>query len=308
MVRYFGLRKQTAFDAPAAPNRFIDVLSANPNPSDERMFPPSLASRETTLWLPGRKYSEPELECYLFPEGLEGLFHSFFQSVTTTTLDATNNVYRHEFKPAPYGTELTYYTWEMGFDEVTALRIPNVVVNTLSISMSADEPPTLSVSAVGGFPATAPLATSITYPSVRQFINSDISVTVADVPAELIELEVEFNNNLDPFHDLTATMRGIDLSALEVSGRFSARFRTAEHLNRFLSADETSLNITLTGPVAGGTYNYQLEIDMPRIAYEAWAGEIRGGERLVQDINFRALKPATGNAVVLRLTNKVAEV
>ena len=86
MVRYFGLRKQTAFNAPAAPNRFIDVLSANPNPSDERTFPPSLASRETTLWLPGRKYSEPELECYLFPEGLEGLFHSFFQSVTTTTL------------------------------------------------------------------------------------------------------------------------------------------------------------------------------------------------------------------------------
>jgi len=255
--------------------------------------------------LPGQKYSEPEIETHIWPEGgTENVLHAFFQSVTTTTLDATNNVYQHEFTPAPFGTEPTYYSWEIGFDEVTALRIPNVVVNTLTFTFTSDEPPTLSASAVGGFPVTASLATP-SYPSVRQFANPDTEARIGGSVVELQELTIELNNNLERFHDLTAALKGIDLTGLEVSGSFSARFRTSDHLSRFLNGNETSLQVTLTGPIAGGSHNYKLVIELPRIIYKAWESDVTGGELLVENVEFQAIRPSSGDVVKVTLVNKV---
>jgi len=308
MVRYFGLAKQTGFGSPAAPNKFIDVMSASPGPTDELIFPQSLGAREPTSWLPGQKYSEPEIETYIWPEGgTENVLHAFFQNVTSTTLDATNNVYQHEFRPAAFGTEPTYYTWEIGFDDVTALRIPNVVVNSLTFTFSSDEPPTLSVSGVGGFPLTASLATP-SYPNIRPFINSDTEARIGGSVVELQELTIELNNNLERFHDLTAALKGIDLTNLEVSGSFSARFRAPEHLNRFLGESETSLQVTLTGPVKAGSYNYKLVIELPRIIYDAWESEVSGGELLVENVDFRAVKPTTDDVVKVTLINGVSSI
>ena len=308
MVRYFGLAKQTSFGSPAAPTKFIDVLSASAGPTDERIFPPSLGAREPTSWLPGQKYSEPEIETHIWPEGgVENVLHAFFQNVTRTTLDATNNVYQHEFRPAPFGTTPVYYTWEIGFDEVTALRIPNVVVNTLTFTFTSDEPPTLSASAIGGFPITTSLATP-SYPSVRPFANPDTEARIAGSVVELQELTIELNNNLERFHDLTAALKGIDLTGLEVTGSFSARFRTSAHLNRFLNGNETSLQVTLTGPIAGGSHNYKLVIELPRIIYRAWESDVTGGELLVENVEFQAIRPSSGDVVKVTLVNKVSAI
>jgi len=306
-VRYFGLAKQTSFNSPAAPTKFIDVLSANPAPSDELIFTQSLGAREATSWLPGLKYAEPEVETHIWPEGVEDIFYSFFQKVTTTTLDETNEVYQHEFTPAPLGSAATYYTWEIGYDTVTALRIPNVVVNSLTFTFTSEEPPTLSASAVGGFPTTAALATP-TYSTIRQFVNQDIEVRIGGAAVELQELTIELNNNLERYHDLTAALKAIDLTKLEVSGSFSARFKSSAHLNRFLNESETSLAVTLTGPTAGGTHNYKLVIEIPRIIYEAWESDVSGSELLVEDVDFQAIKPSAGGVVKVTLVNKVSEI
>jgi hypothetical protein len=125
---------------------------------------------------------------------------------------------------------------------------------------------------------------------------------------ELQELTIELNNNLERYHDLTAALKGIDLTGLEVSGSFSARFRTSDHLSRFLNGNETSLQVTLTGPIAGGSHNYKLVIELPRIIYRAWESDVTGGELLVENVEFQAIRPSSGDVVKVTLVNKVSAI
>jgi hypothetical protein len=239
---------------------------------------------------------------------LENILHAFFQNVNTTTLDATNGVYQHTFAPAGFNPSITYYTFEAGYDPgLQALRAPNCVVDSLEFSFANTSPPTLSVAAVGYFPSAVSRAAP-SFPAVRPFTAPDISVQIGGSPAELQELSIELSNNVWRSHDLTGALRALEIQGLEVSGSFSVRFRNMTHLNSFLNRTETSLRVTLTGPVAGGSHNYSLEIELPRIVYDAWSAEISEAELLVQDVDFQALKPATGDAVVVRLVNKVSAI
>jgi hypothetical protein len=309
MTRYLGIGKQTGFGIAASPTKFIAATSVNLTPNEERKFPHTIADRAPLFVQPAQKYSEIEAEMMLWPEGgLENILHAFFQNVTTTTLDATNGVYRHTFAPADFNPAIIYYTFEAGYDpDLPSLRAPNCVVNSLELSFASDSPPTLSIAAVGDFPSAVSRAAP-SFPAVRPFGVPDVSVLIGGSPAELQELSIELANNLERIHDLNGELRALELQGLEASGSFSVRFRNATHLNNFLNRTETSLRVTLTGPVAGGSHNYSLEIELPRIVYDTWSAEISEADLLVQDVDFRALKPSSGDVVVVRLVNKVSAI
>ena len=307
MARYFGLGKQSAFGSAATPNKFIDVISSDHSPVFEKDYPPTLQSRQVVLSFPLHKYSEVEVESRIWPEGgFEHVLMAVFQKVTTTTLDATNGVYQHLFQPAEWGDTITYYTLETGAD-VTAIRSINCVGDGIEFSFSRDAPPSFTATFIGD-EGQAVSQTTPAYPTVRPFYNSDTSAEIGGSPVELIEASIEVANNLERRHDLSASLRAIELTGLEVSGSFSMRFQSTTHLSRFLSGNETSLKITLTGPVAGGAYNYMLELELPRIVYDAWGGEVSAGELLVEDVDFVALKPTTGQAITAKLINKVSTI
>jgi hypothetical protein len=309
MSRYLGIGKQTAFGTGAAPTKFIDASSLTLTPLFEKAYKTTLSYRAPVTFFPGQKYSEAEFEAYLWPEGgWESILHAFFQSVTTTTLSSTHGVYQHVFTPAALNTSLTYYTLEAGYDPgLQALRAKDCVVDSIEFTFSSEDPPMASVAAVGGEALVVSRATP-SYPAVRPFQNPDISLLIGGSAAELQELTIELNNNLERQHDLAAVLRAIELQNLEVSGSFSVRFRNAAHLNSFLNASETSLKVTLTGPVAAGSHNYRLEVELPRIVYDAWEAEISEAELLVEDVDFRALKPSTGDVVKVTLVNKVSSI
>jgi hypothetical protein len=309
MSRYFGIRRQSAFGSPSTPNKFVAANSVSLTPVDEKDFPHTIADRAQLFVQPVRRYSEIEAEMMLWPEGgLENILHAFFQNVTTTTLDSTNNVYQHTYTPAGFNPTITYYTFEVGYDPgLSVLRAPNCVVDSLEFSFTSDSPPVLSVTAVGGFPS-ATSRTTPSFPAVRPFTVPDVALQMGGSAAELQELSIELKNNVERVHDLAGALRAIELRGLEVSGSFSVRFRNTTHLNNFLNRTETSLRVTMTGPTAGGSYNYLLEIELPRIVYDSWSAEISEADLLVQDVDFRALKPASGDVVVVRLVNKVSSI
>jgi hypothetical protein len=309
MSRYLGIRKQSGFGSPAAPNKFVAATSLSLTPNEEKDYPFTLADRAPLFVQPSQKYSELEAEMMLWPEGgLENILHAFFQNVTTTTLDSTNGVYQHTFTPAGFNPTMTYYTLEAGYDPgLQVLRAPNCVVDSLEFSFASDSPPTLSLTAVGGFPS-ATSRTTPSFPTVRPFMVPDIAVQLGGSPAELQELSIELKNNVERVHDLAGALRALELQGIEVSGSLSVRFRNMTHFNNFLNRTETSLKVTMTGPVAGGTYNYSLEIELPRIVYDSWSAEISEADLLMQDVDFEALKPASGDIVVVRLVNKVSAI
>jgi hypothetical protein len=309
MTRYLGIGKQTGFGTAATPNKFVAVNSISLAPNEERDYPFTIADRAALFVQPAQKYSEIEAEMMLWPEGgIENILHAFFQNVTTTTLDATNGVYRHTFTPAGFNPTITYYTFEAGYDPgLQALRAANCVVDSLEFSFASDSVPTLSFSAVGDYPTLVARSTP-SFPAVRPFQVPDVSAQIGGSPAELQELSIELGNNVERIHDLAGSLKAIELQALEVSGSFSVRFRNTAHLSNFLNRTETSLKVTLEGPVAGGSYNYSLEIELPKIVYDAWGAEVSEADLLVQDVDFRALKPASGDVVIVRLVNKVSAI
>ncbi len=309
MTRYLGIGKQTGFGTEVAPAKFIAATSLNLTPNEERDFPFTIADRAPLFVQPSQKYSEIEGEMFIWPEGgLENILHAFFQYVNTTTLDATNEVYQHTFAPAGFNPDITYYTFETGYDPgLQALRAPNCAVDSLEFSFASDSAPTLSFSAIGDFP-TAVSRAAPSFPAVRPFHVPDVSVQIGGSPVELQELSVELANNVERVHDLNGALRALELKGLEVSGSFSVRFRNTTHLNNFLNRTETSLKVTLTGPVAGGSHSYSLEIELPRIIYDSWNAEISEADLIVQDVDFQALKPASEDVVIVRLVNKVSAI
>jgi hypothetical protein len=309
MSRYLGIGKQTSFGSGVTPTKFIAATSMTLTPSEERDFPLTIADRAPLFVQPSIRYSEIEAEIMLWPEGgLENILHAFFQNVNTTTLDATNGVYQHTFVPAGFNPTITYYTFEAGYDPgLQALRARGCVVDSLEFSFASDSPPVLNFMAVGDFPSTVS-RTAPSFPAVRPFGVPDITVRIGGSTVELQELSIELSNNAERIHDLNGALRAIELQGLEASGSFSVRFRSTTHLNNFLNRTETSLRVTLTGPVAGGSLNYSLEIELPRIVYDSWNAEISEAELLVQDVDFQALKPASGDAVIVRLVNKVSAI
>jgi len=309
MTRYFGIGKQSGFGTAVSPSKFVAASSVSFTPNEERDYPLTIADRAPLFVQPAQKYSEIEVEMMIWPEGgLENILHAFFQNVTTTTLDATNSVYRHTFTPAGFNPSMTYYTFEVGYDPgLEVLRAPNCIVDSLEFSFASDSAPTLSVSAVGDYPTLVARATP-SFPAIRPFQVPNVSVQIGGAPVELQELSIELNNNTERIHDLSGALKAIELQSLEVSGSFSVRFKNTTHLSNFLNRTETSLKVTLTGPNAGGSYNYSLEIELPRIVYDAWSAEISEADLLAQDVDFQALKPASGDIIVVRLVNKVATI
>jgi len=309
MTRYFGIGKQSGFGTAVSPSKFVAASSVSFTPNEERDYPLTIADRAPLFVQPAQKYSEIEVEMMIWPEGgLENILHAFFQKVATTTLDATNGVYRHVFTPASFNEPITYYTFEVGYDPgLEVLRAPNCIVDSLEFSFASDSAPTLSVSAVGDYPTLVARATP-SFPAVRPFGVPDTAVQLGGTPVEFHELSIELTNNAERIHDLAGALKAIEFQSLEVSGSFSVRFRNTNHLSTFLNRTETSLKVTLTGPNAGGSYNYSLEIELPRIVYDAWSAEISEADLLAQDVDFQALKPASGDIIVVRLVNKVATI
>jgi hypothetical protein len=309
MTRYLGIGKQTGFGTGVSPTKFVAATSVSLTPNEEREFPHTIADRAPLFVQPSQKYSELEAEMFLWPEGgLENILHAFFQNVTTTTLDSPNGVYRHTFTPTDFNPAIIYYTFEAGYDpDLPSLRAPNCVVNSLEFSFASDSPPTLSVAAVGDFPSAVSRAAP-SFPAVRPLTVPDTAIQIGDSAAELQELAIELKNNVERVHDLAGALRALEFRGLEVSGSLSVRFRNTTHLDNFLNREETSLKVTLTGPVAGGSHNYSLEIEFPRIVYDTWSAEISEADLLVQDVDFRALKPASGDVAVVRLVNRVSSI
>jgi hypothetical protein len=261
-------------------------------------------------FFPGQKYSETEFEAYLWPEGgWENILHAFFQNVTTTTLDATNNVYQHVFRPAALNTTPTYTT-RLRL-ALTRASKPSALRTAWSTALSsASAPKTRLRPLLPRLVGRPPRFRGLHRPTPRSGPSRTLThrCLIGGSAAELQELTIELNNNLERRHDLAAALRAIELQNLEVSGSFSVRFRDATHLNRFLNASETSLKVTLTGPVAGGSHNYRLEVELARIVYDAWKAEISEAELLVQDVDFQALKPSTDDVVKVTLVNKVSSI
>jgi len=309
MSRYLGLGKETSFGASATPSRFVDPLRIDITCEKEPILRRSIASRFPLDKAPGNIVVTGEVEFQVDPEVIGDFLLMLLGKVEADQPDPSNapSVYQHVFTPCELEEEPATYTLEIGMNG-SARRIVSTILESLSVEFAPGEYASATASIVGQKEEQASLVTP-SFPSVRCWHSGDASITINDSQAELRALSLEINNNPSTDHHVIGNryLTRHELGELEVTGSMDIRFADRGELDRFLGDEEASMKITLTGDLIEGEYRYELQIELPRIVYSAWSGEISGVEPIVQSVDFTALRSSGGEPIKVTLTNTLNE-
>jgi len=309
MSRYLGLGKEQAFGEAASPTRFIDPLRIDVSAEKPPILRRSIASRFPLDKASGNVVVTGEVEFQVEPITIGDFLLMLFGKVSTSQPDPSNapSVYQHVFTPCEIGETPATYTLEIGADHA-ARRIVSTILESMKLEFAPGEYVSATASIVGQKEEQSSLSTP-SFPQTGFWHSGNASVTLSGVQAELQALSIEINNNPSTDHHVIGSryLPRHELGELEVSGSMDVRFMDRSQLDSFLNDDEASMTIKLTGGEIEGGYNYELVIELPRIVYSAWSGEVSGSEPIVQSIDFTALKPADGYPIKVTLTNNVAE-
>ena len=308
MTRYLGLGKESSFGSPAPPTRFIDPLRIDISCEKEPVIRRSIASRFPLDAASGNVVVTGEVELHAEPESIGDLLLMLLGRVETSQPDPANapSVYSHVFTPCDLGETPPTYTLEIGFEQ-SARRIISAILESLELELAPGEYASATASVIAQKEEeSSPLTPSLS--STRPWHSGDAKVMINDVEAELRAFSIEINNNPSTEHHPLGSryLAEHELGELEITGSMDVKFADRSHLDRFLSDDEASIKITLTGAEIEAGYRNALEIELPRIVYSAWGGEISGAEPIIQSIDFEALKPSDGSPIKVTLTNEVS--
>ncbi len=308
-VRYLGIGKEASFGSPATPTRYLDPKAIAISTEKAARKRRGVATRWPTAFSPGKVVVRGSFDYIADPETIGDILLMLLGKVTTTQPDATNapNTYQHVFEPVEVNQVPPSYTLEIGSD-ITARRVVGAIAASLTLELPKDDFVGGSVEILAKQEDSAALSTP-TWPQPRPWTDDDASIDIGGAAAELEALTLEVNNNPSEDHHVIGSrfLPRHELGELEIRGSMDIRFSNRTHLDRFLNDQETSLKITLTGDPIEATYNHKLEIWLPRIIYDAWSGEVNPSERLVQGIDFVAIKPATADPIIkATLVNKVS--
>jgi len=316
MPRYLRLGKETSFGSLAASfSRWLPILSESLELTRDVEYEESVAYRAPMMAFRKGEIVEGDIEYYPAYGDIGELLHAFFGQVTTSQPDGVNapNTYQHEFTPADAMS--ISYSIEVGLDTVTAKQVLGAAVNELNFAVEGPGPLKLTAGILGQKLQTGSLASGPTY-EAEKILGSQATAYLGDKetdptsPIQILSLELVLNNNFadDVFEVGSYNIPALIPKTLEISGRFSARFADSAKLTDFLNATEKALKIKFSNGLIESTYNYELEIVLPRINYDAFSAEINGQDLIVEDVEFTALKPASGTVldpIKVILQNKV---
>jgi len=302
-ARYVALAKQASIDTPATSGfKYIHVESCDIHLEKEYIYDEDNVSYiEYSSAMEGVRMVRGGIDLRLNPEMIGELLNSFFGGSTTTQIETTP-VYRHVFTPS---SAVVPYTVIVGAGDV-AERFVGCGVSRLEISLEAGEAPKIRAELLGR-DMDIVLPSTPSYPSVRDWMPAEASLTLGGEQALIKELELTLENGLsdDEFVIGSNVLQRLSPKKYSVDIKLSARFLSTSRLEEFLSGTETSMTIDLLGPKIPGSnnQNYQLTIELPRVVYDSHVAEIDARELLVEEIEMKALRGESTSSITVTLEN-----
>jgi len=301
------LGREEAFGEAAAPIRFIDPLRVDVACEKEPVLRRTIASRFPVGAMPGNIVVSGEIESHVNAEIIGDLLLMLLGKVEVSQPDPSGapSVYRHVFTPCEIGEAPPTYTLEIGLEN-SARRIVSAILESLTLEFAPGEYVSATASVLAQREEQAPLRTP-SFSQARPWHSGDVSITINDVRAELRALSLEVNNNPSSEHHVIGSryLTRHELGDLEITGSMDISFSDRSFLDSFLGDEEAAIKITIVGDPLEAEYRSALEIELPRVVYSTWGGEISGSEPVVQSIEFAALKPANDYPIKMILTNSV---
>lgn len=302
-TRYIALAKQASIDTPATSSfKYVHADSCDLHLEKEIIYDEdNISYIEYSSALEGLRTVRGGIEMRLNPSMIGEILNSFFGGATTTQID-TSPAYLHSFMPS---NSVVPYTVIVAADGV-AERFIGCGVSRIEFSFEAGEAPAMRCEMLGrDMDITSPSSPS--YPSVRDWLPTEVSLTLGGETAFIKKLELTMENGLsdDEFVLGSNVLQRLSPRKYSVDVKLSARFLTSSRLEEFLSGSETSMRIELTGPDIPGAdgHRYQLIIEMPRTVYDSHTAEIDARELLVEEIEMKALRSTSAPSISMSLKN-----
>ena len=232
---------------------------------------------------------------------------SLLGKVTTDQPDVGNapTVFRHRFVSDPLTDAHALYTAFV--DRVTeAKKYGGTAVPQMTFTFPVDGRVAVSVDLMSlteeaGVSLTPDFSTDL-----ANLLFSDVSIDIVGVTSNQIrQASVQINHNALVKRVLNNTRDGVDICAgmLEVTGSFQIHFTSAVERDKFVAGGVSDINILCQGQVLEDVQKATLQIDCPRIKYDA--GEFADEDGfIVQDFTFRATRDeASGFQTQVTLLN-----
>ena len=310
--RYTRFETSTAIsthDASWTPSgnvHILDVGGEDIATDNSYIYPKTASSRVTKHRIVGPLGITGPIDTPLFPEEAATLLYYGLGSVATTGSSAP---YTHVIKK---GSTLPSFSLEVGRD-VKAHKYIGGAVNSFTIDYAPDD--TLN----GSFDcifrnelATSSLA-NVTFPDFnsanRAFAGPDVSFRIGAAESSLTasticegaSISVENNISADAFSLGSGLLPAQLVGAVAVTGTMDLRYESSTNYDDFIATTEKRINFLAN--YGSGAGEREVQIDLPRIAYDTNRLPTDNVERFVQAMAFTAETDTNGDPIICTVKN-----
>jgi hypothetical protein len=285
----------------------LDVGGEDINTDSGYIYPQTASLRVTKRKITGPKKITGPIDTPLFPEQAASLLHYGLGSTATT--GPASSVYSHVIKK---GASLPFFSLEVGRD-VKAHKYIGGAVNSFTLDYAPDD--TLN----GSFDcifrnelATSALA-SVTFPDFnsanRAFAGPDVSFRIGAAESSLTastlcegaSISVENNIAADAYALGSGLLPAQIVGAIGVTGTMDLRYETSTNYDDFIATTEKRINFLAN--YGSGSGEREIQIDLPRIAYDTNRLPTDNVERFVQALAFTAETDTNGDPIICTVKN-----
>lgn len=315
---YVGIAKESAYAGGATPAIFVDVTSDGFGIDNQTDYINTTRSRAAHKGEAGAFSIEGSIDAPANPENGLGLVLLGALGAESYAEGATTAVGVHTFTPSDDGT-LDSLAVEIDRDTEVSQHL-GVGVNSLELSHTSEEMLTWSADMPAADTDPTVTASTPTYSDLRNFRFQDATLSAAgtDRSADLQDLTITIENNLDPLHrgDRTAGKMSVGERVITVS--LTLDMETAELYKYALGAsdatgvqaslDTLAINATWTSPESIGSTStgYELEFNAPAMVPNTHEANLDTNSLVGEDVELRAVVDSTlGAEAEVVLTNGV---
>jgi hypothetical protein len=311
---FIGLAKQTDFATKGTVTDYLPFLDAEITEGHGEIWSVSSKSRYDRTPVLGRYNVGMNGTVEVRADDIGLLLLGLFSNLTTDQPDAVNapNTYRHVFKPQD---TLKYLTAELKFGTANVSELlTGLAVNELTLEWAL-ELLTVAFSGIAKKPEKVTPSTP-TLSTLKSFAFHQATLTLAGSSVGVRSGRIGFVNSIDEDDYVSGSRyrEGAEPGKLEGSAEFELYFADMSWVERFWGAEGATgpqdtpavyaCNAKFVGDLIEATYNYTIEVDIPKLFLTEVSKPVSGMDKIIQRIAGRVVVESDTDLPSITLINK----
>lgn len=301
MARYLKLGKESTYGTPVAGAYTIRFTSENLKLEHGYIRSRTVEARELTRSAAGPKKVSGGWEQCVNYKNIGLILKALLGDETKSNPAA--GVALHTFTRNALGS-LPSLTARVGKHDVAETVYHGLGVDSLSLTLEPEDYLKAKIDVIGEDLTTGTVDGAPSFADM-DFASLTDTFTLGGVAATPERFALTIKNGLkSDHHNITSRLLPrIEAGELEVTGEMDIRFLDTTHLDDFLAGTRRALVGKWRGGVISGAYNYELEVDVNDIEYDAADAFVDRQERLVESLAFTAVKASGSGILTVKLQN-----